>query len=99
MDLHGPSLCKLSTVAMCRESFKKCESCRIARYCSVDCQKNNWRHGGKFRLCGICCVSHASGFCDRTKHDVEEGEIDRERENEIDRQRDKDMEPERERQR
>ncbi|KAJ6553296.1 hypothetical protein B0H19DRAFT_1156114 [Mycena capillaripes] len=34
-----------------RTDFKRCSHCRRVYYCSVDCQKNDWRSGGHREMC------------------------------------------------
>eukprot|EP01083_Nonionella_stella_P069749 186140_1 len=35
------------------KQWKKCKACKVARYCSRNCQKRDWKHGVHKAICGF----------------------------------------------
>ena len=54
-DFDGTRYCSADRCLLMEEEdgrpFSKCEQCRLARYCSRECQKYDWKHGGHKHDC------------------------------------------------
>ena len=54
-DFDGTRYCSADRCLLMEEEggrpFSKCEQCRLARYCSRECQKFDWKHGGHKHDC------------------------------------------------
>ena len=53
----------------CDQELSMCAQCKVARYCSKDCQTNHWKAGGHKYECAPPIVEEFWKFVEKAKHD------------------------------